>query len=94
MLVKNQSDSKKIRIGFDMDGVIVGKPFFVPKNLLEWLVRSHSHSKTNYRFPNFKTEAWLRRKSHHWFLRPPMKKNLQVIKNISEKKNIKIYIIS
>lgn len=87
-------EKKKIKIGVDLDGVIIGKPFFVPKDLMEWLVRSHNNSKTKYRFPKLKAEIYLRKKSHHWLLRPPIRKNLEAIKELAKKKNIEIYIIS
>lgn len=77
-----------------MDGVIVGKPFFVPKRLLEWLVRGHSNSQKKYRFPNLKAEIWLRKTSHHWLFRPPLKKNLAIIKKLSRKKDFELYIVS
>jgi len=87
-------EKKKIKIGVDLDGVIIGKPFFVPKDLMEWLVRSHNNSKTKYRFPKLKAEIYLRKKSHHWLLRPPIRKNLEAIKKLAKKKNIEIYVIS
>ena len=85
---------KIIKIGIDLDGVIINKPFFIPKTLIEWLYRArHNHGK-KYRFPKSKIEVWLRKASHYWLLRPPMKKNLQAIREMAKKKNIQIYIIS
>jgi len=85
---------KKIRVGVDLDGVIVGKPFFIPKNFLEWLVRSHTNSKKKYRFPKLKAEIWIRKKSHHWLLRPAMRGNIERIKKIGREKKLELFIIS
>lgn len=86
--------NKKIRLGIDLDGVIVGKPFFVPKSLLEWLHRSHTNHNKKYRFPKTKIEIWIRILSHHWLLRPAIKENLKIIKKLSERKGLEIYVIS
>jgi len=45
---------KLICIGLDLDGILVDKPPFVPKRLLEWLVRSHRTEKLAYRYPQQK----------------------------------------
>lgn len=85
---------KKIKIGFDLDGVIVGKPFFIPRKLLEWLVRSHNNQQKKYRFPKLKVEIWLRKTSHHWLLRPPLKRNLEKIRELSQLNNLDLYSVS
>ena len=85
---------KLIRIGFDLDGVFVDKPPFVPKNLLEWLVRSHQTKRLAYRYPTLKPERWLRKFSHHPFFRPPIKKNLELVKRLGRKGKYRLYIIS
>ena len=85
---------KVIRIGFDLDGVIVDKPPLIPKKLLEWLVRLHQNKKLAYRFPKSKLEQKIRILSHHLFLRPPIKKNLEFIKKIAKNKKCQLYLIS
>lgn len=85
---------KKYRIGIDLDGVIVGKPFFMPKSVLEWLYRAHNGNCKKYRMPTFLPEIYLRKASHHWLMRPPMRKNLNKIKEIINKPKINTYFIS
>lgn len=87
-------ETLETRIGFDLDGVIVGKPFFIPKKFLEWLVRFHKNGTKKYRFPKSKLEIFIRKLSHHWFLRPLLRKNFKVIKKFSEKEGVKLYIVS
>lgn len=85
---------KKIKIGFDIDGVIVAGPPFVPKSLLEYLVRSHQTKRLAYRFPKSKIERFIRWLSHHPFFRPAIKKNIKLIKNLAQNKDYQLYIIS
>ncbi len=93
-MTKKSASGRKIKIGIDLDGVIIGKPFFMPKRLLEWLYCSHGNRQKKYRFPELKVEIWLRKLSHHPLLRPPLGKNLEAIKKLAKKKNVEIYIIS
>lgn len=85
---------KHIRIGLDLDGVLVDKPPFVPKRLLEWLVRGHKNKRLTYRYPALRFERWLRWFSHHPIFRPPIRENLEFIKKISKKKEYELYLIS
>ena len=39
---------KNIRIGFDLDGVIIGKPPFIPNYIMEKLVRNPTGKKLGY----------------------------------------------
>jgi hypothetical protein len=64
---------EKIKIGFDLDGVIIGKPPFMPKYLMERLVRKKGYGLV-YRFPKSKIEKYIRWLSHFPLLRPPIKK--------------------
>ncbi|MBU0569248.1 glycosyltransferase, partial [Patescibacteria group bacterium] len=85
---------KLVKIGFDLDGVIINKPPFIPNNIIEWLYRSHSAKKLSYRYPNTKFEKQVRQLSHHPLLRPPLKSNLAFIRNLSKNKKYKLYAIS
>lgn len=85
---------KIIKIGIDLDGVIVDKPPFIPKKVLEWLVRSHENQKLAYRYPCLKLERSLRWFSHHPIFRPPIRKNLEFFKNLAAKKQHKFYVVS
>ncbi|MFH1560958.1 MAG: hypothetical protein ABID04_00020 [Patescibacteria group bacterium] len=84
----------RVKIAFDLDGVLVGKPFFVPKALLELLVRSPKQGAKKYRFPKSKIEILIRKLSHHWFFRPPLKNNLKVTKRLCQNPKIEAHIIS
>src|SRR4030042_4295927 len=84
---------KKIKIGFDLDGVIIGKPPFVPKYLMEILVRKRDHGLA-YRYPESKIERWIRRLSHLPLLRPPIKKNIKLIHELYKSKNYELYVVS
>jgi len=85
---------KTIRVGVDLDGVVVNKPVFIPKSLIEWLFRAHHNHGRKYRIPKSKLEIAVRKLSHHWLIRPPIKANITIIKKLSKAKNIKIYLIS
>lgn len=87
-------NEKKIKIGLDLDGVLVGKPFFIPKSLLEWLVRSHKNKELAYRYPSCRFERWLRWLSHHYIFRPPIRKNLKVVRKLAKNRNYLFYLIS
>ena len=82
------------RIGFDLDGVLVAKPPFVPRWLLHWLFKG-SCKKLDYHCPlpgswNRRLRAW----SHHPRLRPPIKANVSYVKKLAIKEGIKLYLIS
>ena len=87
------SKKKIIRIGFDLDGVIIDKPPFMPKTLIEWLVKSHKTKRLSYRYPESKYERKLRYYSHHPIFRPPIAENIKLIKLVA-KKNVEIFIIT
>jgi uncharacterized HAD superfamily protein len=86
--------SKVIRIGFDLDGVIINKPPFVPALLMELLVRAHNKKDLSYRFPNTKLEQFVRWFSHHPMFRPPIKKNINLIHQLYKNKNYELYVVS
>jgi hypothetical protein len=85
---------KKIKIGFDLDGVIIGKPFFVPQYLMEALVRSKKNDILEYRYPSSKFERLVRYLSHHPILRPPIRENITLIRELSKSKKYQLYAIS
>lgn len=85
---------KIIKIGFDLDGVIIDKPPLIPKKLIEWLYRGRINTELSYRFPNTKIERYIRWLSHHPILRPPIKKNIKNIQALSKNKKYRLYAIS
>jgi uncharacterized HAD superfamily protein len=85
---------KKIKIGFDLDGVIIGKPFFVPHTLMEWLVRSRTNLALAYRYPDLRFERLIRYFSHHPLLRPPINKNIKLIHQLYKSNKYELYVVS
>jgi len=83
-----------MKIGVDFDGVIVGKPPIISKNLLESLVRFSNNNSLKYRYPQTQLERLVRIASHHPLLRPPIKENLKALKQLARKKGHQIYLIT
>lgn len=77
--------SKKT-IAFDLDGIIIDKPPFVPKKLLELLYRGLSENGLHYRCPESELEILIRRLSHSPVLRPPINMNIDHIKRLKRTK--------
>lgn len=88
------NDRKKIKIGFDLDGVIIDKPPFMPKSLLEFLYGGKRKKTLEYRFPHSYFEQKLRWLSHGSLLRPPIYKNLDAIKKLAKNNHYKLFVIS
>jgi hypothetical protein len=86
--------SSKIKIAFDLDGVIVDKPPLIPKKLLEWLFRGNTGDRLDYRFPRSKVEQGVRKLSHFYLFRPAIKENITFIDKISKDKRFEIFAIS
>lgn len=87
--------SAKIRVAFDLDGVIIDKPPLIPKKLLEYLFRgNHDINHLHYRYPKSKLEILVRKLSHFYLFRPPIKKNIDFIKNLAKDPKYEIYIVS
>ncbi len=85
--------SKITKIGLDLDGIIIDKPPLIPKQLIEWLYKGKQPDGLHYKFPG-KFEQKIRLLSHLPFLRPPITKNINYIKKLSQKKHIRLYAIS
>lgn len=86
---------KKIKIAFDLDGVIIDKPPLIPKKLLERLFRGKKvNHKLHYKFPKSKLEQIIRKISHFYLFRPPIKENINFIKNLAENPKYEIYVVS
>jgi len=85
---------EKIRIGFDLDGVIIGKPPFVPEFLMELLVRSHNNINISYRYPTNQFERFIRWLSHHPVFRPPINKNIKLIHQLYKSNSYELYVVS
>lgn len=84
---------KKIRVGFDFDGVIVNKPPLVSKKLIEKLFKGCKRG-LHYRYPSSKLEQCVRKISHFYLFRPPFRRNLKVVKELGKKNNYELYLIT
>ena len=85
---------KRIRVGFDLDGVVINKPFFVPIFLMELLVREKRDHTLIYRYPTTILEKKIRILSHYPLLRPPIKKNIGLIEELFKSNRYQLYVVS
>lgn len=86
---------EKIKIAFDLDGIIIDKPPLIPRSVIERLFKGFSKSKRlHYRFPKSKIEQVIRKISHFYLLRPPIRENIDLIKNLAKENKYDLYIIS
>lgn len=84
----------KIKIAFDLDGVIIDKPPLIPKKLLERLFKGGNGRKLHYRFPKSKLEQLIRKASHFYLLRPPIKTSIEFIRKLARDERYELYVIS
>ena len=80
------------KIGFDLDGIFIGPPLFIPRSLVEQLYK-HKSSKLSYRIPG-NLEKKIRIISHHHLLRPPIKENIDTLKKIVKRNDLSILLVS
>lgn len=85
---------KKIKVVFDLDGVIIDKPPLIPKKLLERLFKGKETVKLHYRFPKSKFEQLIRKISHFYLFRPSIKRNVEFVRKLSNDSGYEIYIVS
>lgn len=84
-----------MNIGFDLDGIFVGTPPFMPKELLEWLYCGPQGKQPHYRFPKTKLEQFVRQLSHTHRLRPKKQKNINLVNRlVQDNSDLKIYLIT
>lgn len=90
-----------MRIGFDFDKVFINYPPFLPYFLVDFLYKgtsvfrktTASTSSLHYRFPGF-IEQKIRIFSHYPLFRSPIKKNIEVLKNLTGGKSRQAYLVS
>jgi len=87
------TEQKIIRFGFDLDGVIINKPPLVPKVLIEWFFKGGQKG-LHYRFPTTVLEQQIRKLSHIYLFRPPIRKNINTIKQFHKQKGWWFYLIT
>ncbi|OGM60854.1 hypothetical protein A2892_04335 [Candidatus Woesebacteria bacterium RIFCSPLOWO2_01_FULL_39_10b] len=81
-----------MKIGFDLDGIFIDKPPFIPKKLIDRLYGSYDHG-LSYRFPS-KPEQWIRNITHISLFRPAIWENIQKIKSTCTQNAHHYYLIS
>jgi hypothetical protein len=81
-------------LAFDLDGVLINKPPFIPKKVLEYLFRGCKKNGLCYRFPSTKTEQLIRQLSHYYLLRPPIAENILFLQKLASQQKFQLYLIS
>lgn len=81
-----------MKIGFDLDKVLIDYPPFIPDWLIDRLYKEKANGLLRYRMPS-KPEQVIRQLSHLPYLRPPMKKNIEFLKTIPQNQH-ELYLIS
>lgn len=82
-----------MRIGFDLDGIFIKTPQFIPGNIIERLYQDKSGNNPHYRIPGI-FEQKVRQISHHPLFRPAIQGNIEHITKLHEIHKHKLYIIS
>lgn len=83
-----------MNIGFDLDGIFIDRPPFVPRGIIEWLYRGPQNHEPRYRFPSTTIEQFIRKFSHHSIFRPKILQSIEFLKNFSGNKKNTIFLIS
>lgn len=81
-----------MRIGFDLDKVLVEHPPLIPDLMIEKLYKKKHNGELLYRIPS-RPEQIIRLASHYPLFRPPMRENLNFIKSLTQK-NHHLFLIS
>jgi len=82
-----------MKIGFDLDKIFINTPPFLPMYVITKFYKARDNGILLYRFPA-KPEQLLRKASHHPLLRPPIKQNLALLRDLAKDKNNHMYLIS
>lgn len=82
-----------MNIGFDLDKIFINHPPFIPSWLIEKLYKEKSDGELLYRIPTL-LEQKARQWSHHYLLRTPIKKNIEIVRKMINNKKNNYYLIS
>ena len=85
--------TKTQHIGFDLDGVVIDKPPFIPKTFLEWAIRNHTKRILSYRYPS-RREQFIRKCIHYPSFRPPIIENVHLVKKLSKQNQTTLFAIT
>lgn len=83
-----------MKIGFDLDRIFIDNPIFVPHWLIDWLYKDHHQKGLAYSIPKSPLSKLIRRISHTYPLRPPIKKNITILHQIHLNSDSNLYLIS
>ncbi|MBP6882677.1 MAG: hypothetical protein KBC15_03960 [Candidatus Levybacteria bacterium] len=80
-----------MRLGFDLDKVLIDYPPFIPDDLINRLYKKNSSKNLMYRMPSL-PEQIVRQISHSTIFRPPLQDNMEFLKKVA--KHNKVFLIS
>ncbi len=82
-----------MKIGFDLDKVLINFPPLVPSRLIDLIYKGKLNGSLKYRIPG-RLEQIIRIFSHYPLLRPPIRSNINYVKNLALANKNKYYLIS
>lgn len=81
-----------MNISFDLDGIFINTPPFVPKKIIDLLYRGKG-DKLLYRIPS-RFEQHIRKISHNRFFRPPIKHNIVTLRLLKKNNSHSYHLIT
>lgn len=82
-----------MNIGFDLDGVFINTPPFIPRWVIDKFYKEKDNGELIYRIPGH-FEKYIRRASHVPLLRPQIQENVNFLKDLSKNKDYTLFLIS
>jgi len=82
-----------IKVGLDLDGIIIDLPPFVPKTVIDFFYEDKKSQDLHYRIPSA-FEQKIRQLTHLPFIRPPIKNNLATLKKAHDSGKYEFFLIS
>ncbi len=82
-----------MNIGFDLDRIFINTPPFIPNWIIDKLYKERDNGVLLYRIPGT-FEQKIRQLSHIRYFRPAITENIIVLKELSESKKHKIFLVS
>lgn len=81
-----------MKIGFDLDGIFIDKPPFIPKTIIERLYVKDMKQLT-YRIPS-RLEQVIRKAAHYPLFRPPITPNIRLLLRQAKQNIHQYYLVS
>lgn len=82
-----------MNLGFDFDKIFINTPPLIPDTVIKYLYKGRKRDALSYRIPLF-PEIIIRKATHHHLLRPAIVENIAFLKQLTQNKNHKYYLIS